>query len=81
MKVKVGVVQDHPIFFDKERTLEKVESLAKAGAAQGCQLVVFPETFIPGYPRGFSFGTKIGSRTEAGRKLFAEYHQHSIDFH
>ena len=79
MKVKVCLVQDSPVFFDKEKTLDKLEQLTKKYAAQGCELIVFPESFIPGYPRGFSFGAKIGSRTDAGRKLYAEYRRNSID--
>ena len=78
MKVKVGVVQDNPIFFDKERTLDKMESIIQENAAHGCELLVFPESFVPGYPRGFDFGAKIGSRTYAGKALFAEYHKNSI---
>lgn len=78
MKVKVGVVQDNPIFFNKERTLDKMESIIQENAAQGCELLVFPESFIPGYPRGFDFGAKIGSRTDAGKALFAEYYKNSI---
>lgn len=78
MKVKVGVVQDSPVFFDKGKTMDKVEQLTKKYAKQGCQLLVFPESFIPGYPRGFSFGAKIGSRTDDGRRLYSEYHKNSI---
>ena len=79
MKVKICVIQDSPIFFDKEKTIRKVEKLTKKNAEKGCQLIVFPESFIPGYPRGFSFGTTIGRRTDDGRKLYAEYFNNSID--
>jgi nitrilase len=79
MKVKVCVVQDSPIFFDKEKTMSKVEELTKEYAKQGCELIVFPESFIPGYPRGFSFGAKVGSRTTEGRKLYSEYYKNSLD--
>ncbi len=79
MKVKVGVVQENPIFFNKIKTLEKINSIVKEQASNGCQLLVFPESFIPGYPRGFSFGAKIGSRTKEGRELYAEYYKNSID--
>jgi len=79
MKVKVGIVQDSPVFFDKDKTIKKVEQLTKKYAAQGCELLVFPESFIPGYPRGFSFGAKVGSRTKEGRALYAEYYKNSID--
>lgn len=79
MKVKVGVIQESPVFFDKEKTLEKVESLVKKYAKEGCELLVFPESFIPGYPRGFSFGTKIGSRTDEGRQLYTDFANNSVD--
>lgn len=79
MKVKVGVVQDSPVFFDKAKTLEKIETLVSKYAEKGCELLVFPESFIPGYPRGFSFGAKVGSRADEGRKLYQEYRDNSID--
>jgi nitrilase len=79
MKVKVGVVQESPVFFDKEKTLQKLESLVKTYAKQGCELLVFPESFVPGYPRGFDFGSKIGSRSDKGRKHYADYAANSID--
>jgi nitrilase len=79
MKVKVCLVQESPVFFDKEQTIQKVEQLTRKYAREGCRLIVFPESFIPGYPRGFTFGAKIGSRTESGRRLFLQYRENSID--
>lgn len=79
MKVKVCLVQDSPVFFDKVATLQKVAALTKKYAAMGCKLIVFPESFIPGYPRGFNFGATIGSRTDEGRILYADYHKNSVD--
>jgi len=79
MKIKVCLIQDSPVFFDKEKTLCKVEKLTKQYAKKDCKLIVFPESFIPGYPRGFSFGATIGSRTIEGRNLYLEYHKNSID--
>ena len=79
MKVKVGIVQESPVFFDKQKTLEKMQQLILNFKEKECDLLVFPESFIPGYPRGFSFGARVGSRTEEGRKLYTEYHKNSID--
>ena len=79
MKLKVGVVQDSPVFFDKAKTLSKIESLTIRYTKAGCELLVFPESFVPGYPRGFSFGAKVGSRTDEGRKLYQKYRDNSID--
>ena len=79
MKIKVCLIQDSPVFFNKEKTLQKLESLVKKYAHDKCQLIVFPESFIPGYPRGFSFGATVGSRTTQGRKLYATYYENSIN--
>ena len=79
MKIKVSLVQESPVFFDKEATLTKLESLTKSCADQGANLIVFPESFVPGYPRGFNFGATIGRRTDEGRELYQLYHQNSID--
>lgn len=79
MRVKVAVIQESPIFFDKEATLEKLEALITTHAAKGGELLVFPESFVPGYPRGFGFGAVIGSRSPAGRQLYGDYLKNSID--
>ena len=79
MKVKVGVVQESPVFFEKAKTLEKIAAITTKHAELGCELLVFPESFIPGYPRGFSFGAKVGNRSEEGRILYREYRENSID--
>lgn len=79
MKIKVCLIQDNPVFFDKEETIQKLEFLVKKYAEKGSELIVFPESFIPGYPRGFTFGTSIGNRTKEGRKLYAEYYNNSVD--
>lgn len=79
MIVKAAVVQASPVFFNKEKTIEKVATITAKYAEAGVELIVFPESFIPGYPRGFDFGTKVGSRTSAGRDLYALYRQNSID--
>ncbi|KAH3743090.1 carbon-nitrogen hydrolase family protein [Pelomyxa schiedti] len=42
------------------------------------RLVVFPESYIPAYPRGLSFGAVVGSRTAEGKTTFEEYWRNSI---
>jgi nitrilase len=53
-KVRAAAVQLSPVLFSREGTTSKVcEKIAEA-AAQGAELVVFPETVVPYYPY-FSF--------------------------
>ena len=42
------------------------------------KIIVFPEAFIPAYPRAMSFGTVVGSRSKQGRKDFFEYWNNAI---
>jgi nitrilase len=79
MNHKVAVVQASPVVFDRERTLEKLSTLAREAAQQGAQLVLFPEAFVSAYPRGLDFGAVVGSRTDAGREDFRRYWESSVD--
>ncbi len=77
--VHVAVVQAAPVAFDRERTLETVRGLAIEAADRGARLIVFPEAFVSGYPRGLDFGVRIGSRTPEGRELFRRYWDSAVD--
>ncbi|WP_088833091.1 carbon-nitrogen hydrolase family protein [Paenibacillus tyrfis] len=77
--VKVAVIQAAPILFDKQSAMDKIASMTREAAGQGANLIVFPEVFLPGYPRGLSFGTRVGSRNADGRKDWERYWASSID--
>ncbi len=71
--VPVAVVQAGSIAFDRERTLTKAEELIAEAAGGGAKLVVFPEAFVGGYPKGLDFGARVGGRTPEGRRMFRRY--------
>ena len=75
----VAVVQAASVAFDRKQTLEKALDLTRDAARQGARLVLFPEAFIPGYPRGLDFGAVVGSRSEAGRDDFRRYWENAVD--
>jgi nitrilase len=72
-------VQAAPVNFDSAKTLEKVRALAGDAAGMHAKVILFPEAFIGGYPRGASFGAAVGSRTPEGRDQFRLYHAAAID--
>ena len=74
-----AVVQAAAVGFDLEGGLEKVAHLAGEARAGGARLALFPEAFLPGYPRGMSFGTVVGNRTPEGRDQFRRYWEASVD--
>ena len=76
---KVAVVQASTILFDTPATLAKLGKLSSEAAAQGAELIVFPEAFVGGYPKGMDFGARVGGRTSEGRDWFARYHASAIN--
>ncbi len=77
-RVKVAVVQAASVLMDREASTEKAVSLIQQAAAGGAEVILFPEAFIPGYPRGLTFGTSVGSRSEAGRADWLRYWRNSV---
>jgi nitrilase len=78
-QVRVAVVQAAPLLFDREATIEKACQLTAKAAGQGAQLILFPEAFVPAYPRGLSFGTVVGDRSAAGRRLWERYWANAVE--
>lgn len=76
--MKVAVVQAYGKLFDLAGTLQKMEKLVAEAAGEGAQLILFPEAFLGGYPRGLGFGTIVGSRSAAGREQWLHYHRNAL---
>jgi len=76
---RVGVVQACPVLFDKAASLKKVEAWINKGKAAGCNLLLFPESFVPAYPRGIRYDAVVGSRSEKSRQQWLAYAQESVD--
>ena len=52
--VKVAAAQIRPVLFSLDGSLQNVLKAMADAAAEGVELIVFPETFLPYYPY-FSF--------------------------
>jgi nitrilase len=77
--VRAAVVQDGSVAFDPTATLDRVAARLAEAARERAELVVFPEAFIGGYPKGVDFGARVGSRTDEGRVDFERYWNGAID--
>ncbi|MEO0811974.1 MAG: nitrilase-related carbon-nitrogen hydrolase, partial [Myxococcota bacterium] len=77
-KLCAAVVQSGSALFDTEATLQRFEERLGEAVARGAQLVVFPEAYVGGYPKGIDFGAKLGSRSEEGRHWFRRYFDSSV---
>ncbi|XP_022767013.1 bifunctional nitrilase/nitrile hydratase NIT4B-like isoform X2 [Durio zibethinus] len=79
-RVRATVVQASTVFFDTPATLDKAERLIAGAAAYGSQLVVFPEAFVGGYPRGLSFESlPVSATSTEDNEDFLKYHASAIE--
>ncbi len=76
---KAAVIQAAPVLFDRQASIEKACKLLQEAAGKGAQLVLFPEAFIPAYPRGLTFGTVVGNRSPEGRLTWQRYWENAIE--
>lgn len=76
---RVGVVQAGSSLFDTPRTLERMQAFCEKAAGQDLGLLVFPEAYVGGYPKGLDFGARLGTRTAAGRDDFVRYWEAAIE--
>lgn len=77
--VRAAVVQAAPVLFDRDATVDKACRLTADAASEGARLILFPEAFIPAYPRGLIFGVTVGDRKPEGRMLWQRYWENSVD--
>ncbi len=78
-KVAAAIVQDAPVVFDREATIERVHELTARAAERGAELILFPEAFVPAYPKGLDFGARVGSRSPEGRDDFRRYFESAVE--
>ena len=78
-KVRVAVVQAGSVPFDTAACVDKAVRLTADAAATGAKVVLFPEAFIAGYPKGLSYGLVVGARDPVGREEFRLYLDAAIE--
>lgn len=77
--ITAAVVQAGSYLFDTARNLAKAQDLVGEAARQGAEVIVLPEAFLGGYPKGLHFGVTVGARSPAGREEFRRYWDSAID--
>lgn len=78
MKLIATVAQTASVLLDTPATIEKAVGLMANAAKQGAQLLVFPEAFVGGYPKGADFDIHLGGRTPQGRAEFKRYYDAAV---
>lgn len=60
-------------------TIHKLADVALRAANEKADILLLPEAFIGGYPRGTTFGTSMGGRTQEGRDEYLQYFSQAVD--
>ena len=76
--LKVGLAQMAPVWLDREKTLEKVCNYIADAASQNCELVVFGEALVPGYPFWVerTDGARFNSKVQ--KEIYAHYLEQGV---
>ena len=72
--LKIGMAQIAPVWLDKQGTIKKVEQSIIEASREGCELIVFGEALIPGYP----FWLALTGGAEWDKKVNKELHAHYV---
>lgn len=78
MKPIAAVAQTSSVLLDTPATVQRALGLMADAARAGAELLVFPEAFIGGYPKGADFHIYLGGRTPQGRAEFKRYHDAAV---
>lgn len=62
-----------------KQTLEQLHQIATRAAKNHADVLLLPEAYLGGYPRGEDFGSKIGARSDDGKEAFRKYFKNAVD--
>jgi nitrilase len=76
--LKIGLAQISPIWLNKEKTRDKIRDYIGKAGKEDCDLVVFGEGLLPGYPfwLGLTHGARFNSKMQ--KEIHAHYVRNSV---
>jgi nitrilase len=77
-KLKIAMAQIAPVWLDKKGTLEKIEKYIWEAVEEKCELVVFGEGLVPGYPFWLALTGGAEWNTDINKELHAHYVQNAV---
>lgn len=76
--LKVAMAQISPIWLNKQATIEKVEKYISRAGNERCELIVFGEGVLPGYPFWLSLTNGAQFNAAMHKEIHAHYIRNSI---
>jgi len=76
--LKVGLAQIAPVWLNKKATLKKIATYVADAGAKDCDLVVFGEAIVPGYPFWLSITNGSAFNNQVQKEIHAHYIKNAI---
>ncbi len=76
--LKIGMAQIAPVWLNKTATTEKIIESIKSATREGCELVVFGEALLPGYPFWLSLTNSTAFDSKVQKEIHAHYIRNSL---
>ena len=77
--LKVGLAQISPVWLDKNKTIDKIISYIDEAGKLDCELLVFGEGLLPGYPFWLSFSNGAEFNSKFHKEIQAHYISNSVE--
>ena len=74
----VGIAQISPVWLNRDKTLDKVIEHVNSAAKEACQLVVFGEALLPGYPFWIELTEGARFNSPLQKEIHAHYLQNAV---
>ena len=74
---KLAIIQKAPIFLNKVKTIENTVTQIEEAVSKKANLIVFPETYIPGYP-AWIWRLRPGSDSKLYEQIHARLLENSV---
>ncbi len=76
--LKIAMAQITPVILNKKETFKKVETSIREAAKENCELIVFGEGLVPGYPFWLALTGGAEWNTKVNKELHAQYLRNAI---
>ena len=76
--LKVALAQISPVWLDRTATVRKILDCLQRAKAQHCQLVVFGEGLLPGYPFWLAYTEGAAWDRKVNKELHAHYARNAV---
>jgi len=77
--LRIGMAQMSPIWLNKLQTIEKIKVFIEQGGKQQCDLLVFGEGLLPGYPFWLSMTNGSEFESQMQKELHAHYMRNAVE--